>query len=82
MTCPLLSGYQKKLKWMIDNEMKWIRLYSFKIYNKCFQSPSPGQMLPFCRFDCPFVAYGTVEVTIERIQLWALYIFFLERNKS
>lgn len=79
MTCPLLSGYQKKLKWMIDIEMKWIRLYSFKIYNKCFQSLSLGQMLPFCRFDCPFVAYGTV---IERIQLWALYIFFLERNKS
>lgn len=69
----------KKLKWMIDIEMKWIRLYSFKIYNKCFQSPSLGQMLPFCRFDCPFVAYGTV---IQRIQLWALYIFFLERNKS
>lgn len=36
----------------------------------------------FFRFDCPFVAYGTVEVRIERIQLWALYIFFLERNKS
>lgn len=78
----MLSGYQQKLKWMIDIEMKWIRLYSFKIYNKSFQSPSLGQMLPFCRFDCPFVAFGTVEVTIERIQLWALYIFFLERNKS
>lgn len=80
MTCPLLSGYQKKLKWMIDIEMKWIRLYSFKIDNKCFQSPSLGQMLPFCRFDCPFVAYGTVEVTIERIEGFIHFLFRKEQK--
>lgn len=81
MTCPLLSGYQKKLKWMIDIEMKWIRLYSFKIYNKCFQSPSLGQMLPFCWFDCPFVAYGTVEVTINRENTTLGFIHFLFRKE-
>lgn len=81
MTCPLLSGYQQKLKWMIDIEMKWIRLYSFKIYNKCFQSPSLGQMLPFCRFDCPFVAYGTVEVTINRENTTLGFIHFLFRKE-
>lgn len=81
MTCPLLSGYQKKLKWMIDIEMKWIRLYSFKIYNKCFQSPSLGQMLPFCWFDCPFVAYGTVDVTINRENTTLGFIHFLFRKE-
>lgn len=81
MTYPLLSGYQKNLKWMIDIEMKWIRLYSFKIYNKCFQSPSLGQMLPFCRFDCPFVAYGTVEVTINRENTTLGFIHFLFRKE-
>lgn len=63
---------------MFSKSFTWTRdVYTILVYTSLL-----GQMLPFCRFDCPFVAYETVEVTIERIQLWALYIFFLERNKS